>query len=470
MATDFLPLVSVIILNYNGAAVIDLVRSSVDALRSQGYPCLELILVDDHSTDGSDALIRSLANDVGATYVTSPPGSKGVSAARNAGLSQAHGDLVAFLDNDALPQPGWLAALVSVMLAHPDVGACASRCMFADRPDVVNSLGSVVNELFYGNGVAIHQLWGYADHPEEIMYATGNGMMLRRQAIEDVGAFDEGYRFWGADDADYGFRLRRAGWQIVPVPGAEVLHLHSYSKRDERMHFWDDRNRVRMALKYLAWHELPSFVARDLWLHGRPHMLLQYLRCWLSIAGDVSSQMHLLRYRRENARRGPFRREFGRFYAPPHRYVVAWDNREYAQQVRAATRIVLGVDDQAHLYHGWYWPECWGEAPMRWAMPNASLVVSLPHGAKGARWTLLPPPGSRLAHLNIATQRREGDTFRTVHQEDARIGSLQPMPIAISMSLAPGEYRFVLATEEPVTENGYFPRSIGFGLLEVSFG
>lgn len=469
MPTDSAPLVSVIILNYNGAPIIGLVRSSVDALRSQGYARLELILVDDHSTDGSDVLLRELADEAGATYTTSLPGRKGVSAARNAGLALAHGELVAFLDNDALPQPGWLAALVSVMLAHPDVGACASRCMFADRVDVVNSLGSVVNEFLYGNGVAIHQLWGHADWPQEIMYATGNGIMLRRRAMDEVGPFDEGYRFWGADDADYGFRLRRAGWRIVPAPEAEVLHLHSYSKRDTSMHFWDDRNRVRMALKYLAWHELPTFVAHDVRLHGRPRMMLQYARCWLSVVGDVPSLMHLLRYRRDNAHRGGFWREFAPFFAPPHRFIVAWDNRGYAQEVRPASRIALGADDEAHLYHGWYWPERWGETPMRWAMSSASLLVALSQGAREARWTVLPPPGRASANLCVAAQRREGGTFRTVCQRDLSIASSQPTPVTLPMALPSGEYRFLLAAEDAVVESGYFPRSIGFGLLDVSF-
>jgi GT2 family glycosyltransferase len=469
MPANSTPLVSVIILNYNGAAIIDLVRSSIDGLRSQGYPRLELILVDDHSTDGGDALLRNLADETGATFTTSLPGRKGVSAARNAGLAQAHGELVAFLDNDAIPEPDWLRALVSVMLARPDVGACASRCMFADRVDVINSLGSVINELFYGNGVAIHQLWGHADWPEEIMYATGNGMMLRRRAMEAVGTFDEGYRFWGADDADYGFRLRRAGWRIVPVPEATVLHLHSYSKRDTRMNFWDDRNRVRMALKYLAWHELPAFVAHDVRLHGKPRMLLQYARSWFSVVGDVPSFAQLLRYRRDNACRGGFWREFARFFAPPHRFIVAWDNRSYAREIRPACHIVIGEEDEAYLYHGWYWPERWSKATMRWAMPCASLLVSLPQGAKEACWTLLPPPGRPSTGLRVAAQRREGDAFRTVYQRHISIASSQPTPVSHPMVLPPGEYRLVLTAENAVPGTGHFPRYIGFGLLEVSF-
>jgi hypothetical protein len=67
--------------------------------------------------------------------------------------------------------------------------------MFADKPDIVNSLGSIFNELFHGNGVCIHELWEFASPPDEIMYPTGNGMMLRRAAVEQVGPFDEGLSF-----------------------------------------------------------------------------------------------------------------------------------------------------------------------------------------------------------------------------------------------------------------------------------
>ena len=189
------PLATVVILNHNGAALLDLVRRSVRAILTQDYPSIELILVDDNSPDGSDLRIAALSQQVDAKFASTRDGSHGICAARNRAIALASGEYIAFLDNDAYPLQGWLSALVSFMQEHPEVGACASRVMFADKPDIVNSMGSVLNELFHGNGVCIHEMSEFASPPEEVMYATGNGMILRKAAVQQVGLFDEGFKF-----------------------------------------------------------------------------------------------------------------------------------------------------------------------------------------------------------------------------------------------------------------------------------
>ncbi|MCD6518441.1 MAG: glycosyltransferase family 2 protein [Anaerolineae bacterium] len=464
------PLVSVVVLNHNGAGIAQVIRRGVEALVRQSYPYLELIMVDDCSTDGSDELLRALCEEFGGVFASTKEKRRhGVSAARNVGLDIARGEYIAFLDNDAYPERDWLAKLVERMEKEPSVGACASRVVFADKPDIINSVGSVLNELFHGNGVCIHEMYAFAQVPDEIMYATGNGMMLRREAIAQVGPFDEGFLFWGADDADYGMRLRRAGWKIVSVPDALVYHLHSYSKKEQGMPFWDGRNRIRMALKHLSWRELGSFLFQDVRYYARPRLLKDYGRYWLSTLGDWAGLRELLVYRWRHRGEPAYRQAFAKFFAPERRLIIAPDNRAFGRQLLPLERVWVGEKEEDYLYHGWYWRESWGQTPMRWAMPVASLVGSLPRGALALRWWLLAHP--RLERISLTLLVKGVRDDKEVGRWRLQLGDSGPIVpfYDVECHLPPGEYRFVFLAEKGYLEEGVFPRRIGFGLagLEV---
>ena len=467
----FIPhLASVVILNHNGAALIEMLRKNVTAVLAQDYKPIELFLVDDNSTDGSDAQVQALCAETGATFLSTRNGNHGICAARNLGLSHSRGEFIAFLDNDAIPQPGWLAALVRRLEADPTVGSVASRAMFIDKPDLINSLGSVLNELFYGNNVCIHELVDHAVWPEEVMYATGNGMALRRQAVEQVGLFDEGYLFWGADDADYGMRLGRAGWRCAPVPDAVVSHLHSASKQQSGMPFWDGRNRVRMALKHQSWREVSTFVVRDLrWVPRGQRR--QYVRCWWSTLTHWPGFKELLAYRWQHRGESSYAKAFRRFLVRPNHMLIAADNRAYGREFRPLEVLRAGEDDEPYLYHGWYWPEHWGHFPMRWAMRSASLVLALPRGAEALNWRLLPRPEASQTALTLIVQRHTPTGYIEVQRQRILLPGppeAEPDEVTTAVNLTPGEYRLVLLADTARIDPGLSPRQIGFGLVELT--
>jgi GT2 family glycosyltransferase len=464
-------LASVIILNHNGSQILDVIRASVAAVLAQDYPAIELIIVDDNSSDGSDEVLAELCREVGATFASTRGGPHGICAARNRAIESARGAYLAFLDNDAVPQAGWLAALVRFMEAHPTLGACASRVMFADRPDVVNSMGSMLNELFHGNGVCIHQLYDYAHCPDEVMYATGNGMMLRREAINQVGPFDEGLLFYTPDDADYGMRLRRAGWRIAPVPDAVVYHMHSFSKTLQGMSFWDGRNRVYLALKHLSWRELPRFLIEDVRHNAAFTRLRDYARCWWSTLTHRDGLRGLLAYRRRHRGEPGYREAFAEWFVPPRRLMVVPDNRAYGREMRPLRELHAGEADEAYLYHGWYWPEQYAGQRLRWATRVASLVGVLPDGASALHWGFVAAPGADGASLRIHTQRRDQGTWADAGTFACRIpAAVEAAPVAVRMpcALEPAEYRFILEADSEPVGPGYFPRQISFGLTSLS--
>jgi len=462
--------VTVVILNHNGGAILDLLAESLRALRgSAGLPGAQVIVVDDNSTDGSDSQAAALCSAFGAEFASTRDGKHGVGAARNVGLLHATGRLIAFLDNDAVPEAGWLAALVAFMDAHPSSGACASRVMFSDKPDIVNSMGSVLNELFHGNGVGIHEMYEFATVPDQVMYATGNGMMLRRAALDQVGTFDEGYLFWGADDADLGLRLRRAGWTIHAVPNAVVMHLHSFSKTAAGMPFWDGRNRVRMALKHLSWRELPGFAAVDLAMNVGSRTLRDYGRCWASTLGDREGIRALWAYRRAHRGEPGYRRAFAEWFAPQRRLLVTPDNRPYGRDRLPLGTLQMGAGDEPYLYHGWYWPEQMGADRVRRARQVASLVGTLPQGAGRLRLALQPAPET--STLTILARRWQDGSWVDQAACACRVAATPKDGLVraeFPMGLPPGDYHLILRADTAPVEVGFFPRQSSYALASLT--
>lgn len=460
------PLVSVIILNYNGKAILDLVRRSVHTIASGAYRNVEVILVDDCSTDGSAEELHQLC-DGERIRLTRTSMHSGVGAARNAGLRLARGEYIAFLDNDALPEPDWLSTLISRMEENSEWGSYASRLMFADRPDIVNGMGSVLNELAHGNGVCIHEMYEFANAPTEVMYATGNGMIIRRRVLDEIGPFDEGFRFYGHDDSDIGVRIRNAGYRIGVAPEAVVWHLHSYSKNDPGMHFWDERNRLRFVLKHYHWSEILGFVVQDGIFHLKPGRFNAYLRAWWSA---LTGKSDLWRYRWANRKLGSFLRRYAHWFEKDHHLIVAPDNRQYDADFAPLTEMRVGSNEENYLYHGWYWRERWGKIPMRWAAQVASI-----------RFSLEEPESSIVA--TFVTHKRAPDVDLTLHLrklDDAQITLVYQMHVKLPRQsgplilhepcpLGPGRYHLIFEANRAYTEEGPFPRRIAFGLSALRF-
>ena len=108
------PLVSVIIPVYNGE---DFIREAVENVLSQKYPALEIIIINDGSTDGTEAIIKQLPVDI--RYFTQD--NSGPSAARNKGIRDASGEFITFLDADDLWPENNLNIMVDAMLRNPDM-------------------------------------------------------------------------------------------------------------------------------------------------------------------------------------------------------------------------------------------------------------------------------------------------------------------------------------------------------------
>ncbi|MCA9898839.1 MAG: glycosyltransferase family 2 protein, partial [Anaerolineales bacterium] len=127
--------VSIIVVNWNGRHHLQL---CLTALFAQTYPNFEVILVDNGSTDGSQAFVREQFPTV---RLIALPENVGFARGNNEGIRASTADYIATVNNDTRVDPNWLTALVETAESNPNVGMCAAKLLFWDRPDVINSAG-----------------------------------------------------------------------------------------------------------------------------------------------------------------------------------------------------------------------------------------------------------------------------------------------------------------------------------------
>ena len=192
MAFDAAPRVSVIIPTYNRAG---LLRAAIDSVLAQTFSDLELLVVDDGSTDDTQAMMRDF-NDPRILYIRQE--NKGRSAARNVALARARGAYIAFLDSDDTYLPEKLALQVRYMDAHPDTGMVytSAHCVdTAGKPLARDYIASVSGHIY--RDIAFFR-------PVTITLPT---VMVRRALLERTGGFDEAmHRF---EDTDMWRRLSK---------------------------------------------------------------------------------------------------------------------------------------------------------------------------------------------------------------------------------------------------------------------
>lgn len=262
-AAEKQPLVSVIIVNFNGKAFLEKCLSSIMA---QTYPSLEVIFVDNGSKDGSAEYVKKQFPGVG---VIENGENFGYAKANNIGIMASSGDLIATLNNDTEASPGWIASLAGAMLSGHRVGMCASRMLFMRDPSMINSTGICISRsgACWDRGM-FEQDRGQYVHGEVFGPCAG-AALYRKKMLDRIGLFDEDF-FAYMEDADLAFRGRAAGWKCLYVPEAVVYHYHSATSgyMSDFSVYHGNRNIIWSAVKNfqgrLLWSALPWIIGRSL--------------------------------------------------------------------------------------------------------------------------------------------------------------------------------------------------------------
>lgn len=281
---------SIVVNTYNRVGSL---RNTLEAFSYLRYPDFEVIVVNGPSTDETEKLLQGYADriKIGVCSETN------LSKSRNIGIGLTSGDIICFIDDDAIPEPDWLDALARAYSADSRIGAAGGFVRdhtgvdYQCRYIVCNRFGDA---SFYDNlqDAAVSD----GPHAERYYSLIGVNSSFRRQALLQIGGFDEEYAYF-LDETDVCARLADAGWQIRFVPDAEVHHKYAPShlrneKKIPTSLYYTCRSKVYFQFR----NALPGTASNDLFGQAiQVRQQIQWdtdnLRRLLSIDQDLHAQL-----------------------------------------------------------------------------------------------------------------------------------------------------------------------------------
>jgi glycosyltransferase involved in cell wall biosynthesis len=281
------PLITAIVPLYNGA---EFIEEAIRSIATQTLPVDEIIVVDDGSTDGGVEKIRRLAAQYNLRLIQQQ--NAGQSAARNAGVDHAHGDLIAFLDQDDAWYPNHLAELVKPFLEKRDVPFGWS---YSDLDEVDEAGELICSGMIRSSQQSAHPKLDLVNCLRQDMFILPSASLISRHAFLRVGGFDN--RLSGYEDDDLFLRLFRAGFDssFNPVSLSRWRIFHRSSSYSPRMAI------SRMIYLESLIQRFPDDPAKSLY-YVRDLVAPRFLWCTLAhfrrcvLLGDVKQQQLALNH------------------------------------------------------------------------------------------------------------------------------------------------------------------------------
>ncbi len=228
-----MPLVSVCIINYNGAR--DIPRC-IDAVLGQDHKDVEIIVVDNASTDDSRKVLQKYKENVNIILNDS---NTGYCAAANAGLRISNGAYFICMNPDVFLEPGFISRALNAFVADPKTGSVTGKLLRFDeggstKTDIIDSTGIVINLAYrLRNRGSGEPDTGQYDDQREVFAVDGAAAMHRMEMLEEIKEGDEYFDelfFAYKEDADIAWRARKKGWRCRFVPDAVAYHVRNFQK------------------------------------------------------------------------------------------------------------------------------------------------------------------------------------------------------------------------------------------------
>lgn len=272
-----LPVISVIIVNFNGGP---LLGEAVRSVLASAIPA-EVFVSDNGSTDGSLPSLRDLVGIDTRLQIIENRKNLGFARASNIALKRAQSEYVLLLNPDAVIKPDTLARMRETLAAYPEAGVAGCLLRNPDgteqagcRRSVPTPWRSLVRVLHLDKLIPNHPLFrnfvlsreSLPERPVYLEAISGAFMLVRRKALEDVGPLDEKY-FLHCEDLDWCMRFRRVGWKILFVPNVEVVHYKGTCSKDRSLFvLWHKhKGMIRFYRKFFRhqypWPLMPLVVA-----------------------------------------------------------------------------------------------------------------------------------------------------------------------------------------------------------------
>ena len=216
------PLVSVIILNYNGEGYLE--RCLFSVLDAK-YPSFEVLFVDNASTDSSLKLVEKAYGKDKRLRIFGSNQNLGFSGGNNFGFSHAKGDYIVFLNNDTIVDPYWLDALVKAMEEDKTVGLAGSTILSIDGKKLRGAGGLWSDYLMFLCPIGAGKAGDFEFIPTfEVSFATGCSMIVRKDFIDEIGLFDPLIPY-NYDDTLLSLKTWLAGKRVISVSSSRICHI-----------------------------------------------------------------------------------------------------------------------------------------------------------------------------------------------------------------------------------------------------
>jgi GT2 family glycosyltransferase len=276
--------VGVAIVCYNNRDALGATLASLDAA---GCPRSRLLIVDGASTDGTADWLRAAYPDVRVRVLGA---NAGPNPGRNIGIRETPQPYVFLMDADVRVHPDAIQRLRTAMAGDRTVGIGSPIVVHAGDPATIQYAGGSLHFICEAiNPWMNRPLAERGAAPADVGVASGNGLLIDRAAAIAVGLFDERY-FMGKDDGDFTHRMRIAGYRILELPDA--LLLHGSRPRSDWLFYYQIRNRWHFMLKNYQWRTLLA-IAPCLAVHEPLQLLMLHAKghggtYWKAVRGLIA--------------------------------------------------------------------------------------------------------------------------------------------------------------------------------------
>ncbi len=264
------PKVSVVISNYNGLKL-NILNESLSSILKNNYPNLEVVLVDNASTDKSVQIVRTKFGKNPRLKIIQNPINM-YSQGLNLGIINSSGEYVAFFNNDVIVENGYFQKFINYLQKNLSVALAQGKLLSYFDHSVIDSAGETIDA--WGSPITIGAHLkddGKFNEIKEVLSVSGSCSILKKSVTKEIGLFDGDYGI-GFEDLDLALRAHLKGLKVVYFPKVRAFHrrgvtdLSSEIRVKVRWHF--NKNRIVTILKNYSW----GFILRNL-----PVIVLIYL-------------------------------------------------------------------------------------------------------------------------------------------------------------------------------------------------
>ncbi len=244
------PLVSVVIVNWNGEAIL---QECLSFLFTQNYRNIQVIVLDNNSTDKSKEIIKNFKK---VEFIESD-NNLGFAQGNNVACAKAKGEYVLLLNNDAIVTKNFLKHLVAILEKDKNIGIVQPKILYKGNPSYIDNTVNSIGAFFTPTGFLYYPGYGKKfnlsmhSRENEIFSAYGACMLIRKKLIDKIGLFDSDF-FLYFEETDFCLRAHLAGYKVICTPKSFVYHRGGVSARkfgDEKIFFHSFKNRVSSYIK-----------------------------------------------------------------------------------------------------------------------------------------------------------------------------------------------------------------------------